>query len=257
MLLFKAGLKSLDQYTRDDRSRFREVWVIQAYVLFEYYAIYCCQDRLFPRALKIHRNLVDAAREYQMLQDGAALNSGSPDAAMNMNGEFDTEDTKWKTFVESESQKRIMYSIYYLDSQMAITCNIRPLLSALELKYELPCPDNLWSAPNATSWSLLLQAQDSSMNMNEEDDYEGNTDPRPAHGDLYECLLHLIHPNRSVGQPLGLLWYSPFASLILIMQMQMMIRDMTMASIFFAANVTLGSTRRNLLVVRLQLSFFH
>lgn len=140
-----------------------------------------------------------------------------------------------------------MYSLYYLDSQMAITCNMRPLLSALELKYELPCPDNLWSAANATSWSLLLQAQDSSLNMNEEDDYEGNPDPRPAHGDLYECLLHLIHPNRAVGQPLGLLWYSPFASLILIMQMQMMIRDMTMASIFFASNVNLGSTRHNLL----------
>lgn len=134
---------------------------------------------------------------------------------------------------------------------MAITCNIRPLLSALELKYELPCPDNLWSAANATSWSLLVQAQDSSLNMNEEDDYEGNPDPRPAHGDLYECLLHLIHPNRAVGQPLGLLWYSPFASLILIMQMQMMIRDMTMASIFFASNVNLGSTRHNLLVTRL------
>ncbi|KAH6957897.1 fungal-specific transcription factor domain-containing protein [Ilyonectria sp. MPI-CAGE-AT-0026] len=249
MLLFKAGLKTLDQYTREDRSRFREVWVIQAYILLEYYAIYSCQDKLFPRALKMHRNLVDAAREYQMLQDGAALQSGSPDTAMNMNGELETEETRWKAFIESESKKRVMYSLYYLDSQMAITCNMRPLLSALELKYELPCPDNLWSAANATSWSLLVQAQDSSLNMNEEDDYEGNPDPRPAHGDLYECLLHLIHPNRAVGQPLGLLWYSPFASLILIMQMQMMIRDMTMASIFFASNVNLGSTRHNLSIL--------
>ncbi|KAK7417853.1 hypothetical protein QQX98_004328 [Neonectria punicea] len=82
--------------------------------------------------------------------------------------------------------------------------------------------------------------------MNEEDDYEGNPDPRPAHGDLYECLMHLIHPNRTVGQPLGLLWYSPFASLILIIQMQMMIRDMTMASVFFSSNVNPGSTRHNL-----------
>ncbi|KAH7140195.1 fungal-specific transcription factor domain-containing protein [Dactylonectria estremocensis] len=249
MLLFKAGLKTLDQYTREDRSRFREIWVLQTYILFEYYAIYSCQDKLFPRALKMHRNLVDAAREYQMLQDGAALNSSSPDATMNMNDDLVTEETRWKTFIDSESQKRTMYSLYYLDSQLAITCNIRPLLSALEVKYELPCPDNRWAASNATSWSLLLQAQDPSFNMNEEDDYDGNTDPRPAHGDLYECLLHLIHPNRAMGQPLGLLWYSPFASLILIMQMQMMIRDMTMASIFFASNINLGSTRNNLSIL--------
>ncbi|KPM41829.1 hypothetical protein AK830_g4739 [Neonectria ditissima] len=85
--------------------------------------------------------------------------------------------------------------------------------------------------------------------MNEEDDYEGNPDPRPAHGDLYECLMHLIHPNRTVGQPLGLLWYSPFASLILIVQMQMMIRDMTKASVFFSANVNPGSTRHNLSMI--------
>lgn len=129
-----------------------------------------------------------------------------------------------------------------------MTCNVRPLLSALELKYELPCPDNLWASPNATAWSLLLQVQNSSFNTNEEDDYEANPDPRPAHGDLYECLLHLIHPNRTLGQPLGLLWYSPFASLILIIQMQMMIRDMTMASIFFCMNINPGSTRHNLSV---------
>lgn len=54
----------------------------------------------------MHRNLVDAAREYQMLQDGAALHSGSPDTAMNMNGELDTEETRWKAFIESESKKR-------------------------------------------------------------------------------------------------------------------------------------------------------
>ncbi|KPM41828.1 hypothetical protein AK830_g4738 [Neonectria ditissima] len=106
LVLFEAGLKSLDQYTREDRSRFREVWVIQAYLLFEYFATYSCQEDLFPRALGVHRTLVDAAREFQMLQDGAALNSGSSDTSMDRNDGLDSEETRWKTFIESESQKR-------------------------------------------------------------------------------------------------------------------------------------------------------
>lgn len=145
-----------------------------------------------------------------------------------------------------------MYTLYYLDSQLAINCNVRPLLSALEVKYELPSFDDCWSAPTATAWSTLLQSHNSSFNMNEEDDDDGNPDPRPAHGDLYESLMHLIHPNRDAGQPLGLLWYSPFASLMLIIQMQMMIRDLTLTSIFYYSNlrwnIDSNETRHNLCV---------
>jgi hypothetical protein len=80
--------------------------VIQAYVLFEYFAIYSCQENLFPRALTIHRSLVDSAREFQLLQDGASLSTGSPDASMNHMNEPDNEQTRWKAFIEQESQKR-------------------------------------------------------------------------------------------------------------------------------------------------------
>ena len=140
-----------------------------------------------------------------------------------------------------------MYSIYYMDCQLSISCNLRPLLSALELKYELPCRDDFWYAPSANAWSILLQEQNPSFNMNEEDDYDGNPEPRPAQGDLYESLMHLIRPDRTTGQPLGLLWYSPFASLMLIIQMQMMIRELTLSSAFFYGNVR-SDTRHNLYV---------
>ena len=137
-----------------------------------------------------------------------------------------------------------MYSLYYLDSQLAISCNVRPLLTALELKNELPCRDDFWSASTANAWSMLLQAQNTSFN--EEDDYDGNPEPRPAQGDLYESLMHLIYPDRTIGQPLGLLWYSPFASLILIIQIQMMIRELTLASIFLYSNLRPNDNRHNL-----------
>lgn len=138
-----------------------------------------------------------------------------------------------------------MFSLYYFDAQLSMSCNVRPLLSALELKYQLPCPDNLWSLSNASSWNLLLQLQITSFNVNEEDDDDGNPEPRPAHGDLYQCLLQLIHRD-TFSKTLGLLWHSPFATLMLITQIQMMIRDMTLASVFFFTNIDLHSKRHKL-----------
>jgi hypothetical protein len=137
-----------------------------------------------------------------------------------------------------------MYSLYYLDVQLSISCNLRPLLTALELKYELPCRDDVWSAPTANAWEMLQQVEHSSFN--DEDDYNANTEPRPAHGDLYESLMYLIHPGGATGRSLKLLWYSPFASLMLILQVQMMVREMTLASAFLYTNLRHNETRHNL-----------
>lgn len=139
-----------------------------------------------------------------------------------------------------------MYGLYYLDAQLAICCNVRSMLTALELKYELPCRDDMWSAPTAEAWKQLAQSQDSSFN--EEDDENANGDPRPSHGDLYESLMHLMNHDPP-GRSLGLLWYSPFASLMLVIQIQMMARDLTMASTFLYTNIRCDDTRHSLSII--------
>ncbi|KAI1637002.1 fungal-specific transcription factor domain-containing protein [Biscogniauxia mediterranea] len=257
MALFEAGHKHLDAYIREDRSRFRETWVIQAYVLFEYFALYSCRDNLFPTAVRIHRKIVDAARQYQLFQDGVALGGC---ASVASPGQASTPGNRpvqpsspswsvehdWQVFIKNESRKRIMYCLYYLDAQLSICCNMRPLLTALELKYELPCRDDIWSARTANAWHLLLQGQE--FSFNEEDDYDANGEPRPAQGDLYESMMHLMNPDPS-DRPLGLLWYSSFASLMLIIQIQMMTRELTLASIFLYNNVRGQETRHNLSII--------
>jgi hypothetical protein len=119
-------------------------------------------------------------------------------------------------------------------------------MAALELRYELPCRDDIWSAPTAASWAMLVQTQD--LSFNEEDDHDANVDPRPAHGDLYESLAHLMNPDPP-GRPLGLLWYSPFAALMLIIQIQMMTRDLTMASTFLYNNIWCEDNRHSLVII--------
>ncbi|KAI3558083.1 hypothetical protein CABS03_00159 [Colletotrichum abscissum] len=247
--LFSSGLKSLDLYVRESRRvRFRELWVMQAYLLFEYYAFYSCDDGRFSTALKIHRKLIDAVRQYQMLQDRIALgvdeisSPNEPSVASSMT----VTEHAWRVAMYNESRKRVVYCLYYLDAQLSVCCNIRPLLAALELKYELPCQDDTWQAATAETWQALIVSQEGSFS--EEDDYEANGDPRPAHGDLYASLMYLMNPNPQ-DRPLRLLWHSSFACLMLITQILMMIRDLTLASSFLYNNVRCGESKNNLSII--------
>ncbi|KAI1455419.1 fungal-specific transcription factor domain-containing protein [Annulohypoxylon moriforme] len=249
LALFEAGLRSLDKYVREDRSRFREIWVTQAYILFEYFAFYSCRDDLFPTVIRIHRRVVDSARQYQLLQDGflsGGYAGGSSPGQSDIPTAPQSPGQSWKRFIENESRKRTMYCLYYLDAQLAVCCNVRPLLTALEVKYELPCRDDVWSAPTETAWSMLTQAPE--FSFNEEDDVDANGEPRPAHGDLYETLMHLMNPDPT-ARPLGLLWYSSFASLMLVIQILMMTRELTLGSTFLYNNVRCNDTRHGLSII--------
>ena len=139
-----------------------------------------------------------------------------------------------------------MYGLYYLDAQLAICCNVRSMLTALELKYELPCRDDMWSAPTSEIWTKVAQSQD--ILFNNGNDNNANGDPRPPHGDLYESLMHLMNHDPP-GRSLGLLWYSSFASMMLVLQIQMMARDLTMASTFLYNNIRCDDTRHNLSII--------
>ncbi|KAI1102510.1 fungal-specific transcription factor domain-containing protein [Jackrogersella minutella] len=253
--LFEAGLRSLDKYVREDRSRFREVWVTQAYTLFGYFALYSCRDDLFPTAIRIHRRVVDATRQYQLLQDGLLSGGSCSGTSPGQIGSSPTNtflasscspEQAWYRFIENESRKRTIYCLYYLDAQLSICCNVRPLLTALEVKYELPCRDDVWSAPSAAAWGILVSAPE--FSFNEEDDVDANGEPRPAQGDLYETLMHLMNPDPT-ARPLGLLWYSSFASLMLVIQIQMMTRELTLASTFLYNNIRCNDTRHGLSII--------
>ncbi|KAF5491584.1 Zinc finger protein MSN2 [Colletotrichum siamense] len=242
--------RSINQVRERRCSRFQEVWVMQAYLLFEYYAIHCCDDGRFSVALKIHRKIVDASRQYQLLQDRFTLGldeSFNSPTSIDHTAAYSTESA-WHAAIQNESRKRIAYCLYYLDAQLAICCNMRPLLAALEIKYELPCRDDIWEGTTAEDWQALVFAQDGSFNEEEDDD--ANAEPRPAHGDLYGCLARLMNPDPSArGRPPGLLWQSSFTCLVLIIQILMMTRDLTLAGSFLYHNIRPGESKNNLSII--------
>lgn len=125
---------------------------------------------------------------------------------------------------------RCIYALYLLDSQLSILCNLRPMLSSLEIKYDLPCCEDVWLAKTAEAWSTCQKQQFKSFDDHEDFSYTEETSP--AQGFFYEASQTLLHSDREKRHPkkLRLLWASPFAAMILVTQLQMMARELTHAS---------------------------
>lgn len=54
-------------------------------------------------------------------------------------------------------------------------CNVRPFISSLEIKYDLPCCENLWLARSASEWASCKKQQFSSFNEAEDAVYAAET----------------------------------------------------------------------------------
>ncbi|KAK0650599.1 hypothetical protein DIS24_g6710 [Lasiodiplodia hormozganensis] len=220
--------------TKEDCSRFQETSVLQSYILLEFYGVYVCDDTLLSKAQAIHHAVVGAIRELQMTHDGHASRLDSPEEpecipSLAANNSA-TLQQRWREFIAEEERKRCIYAVYLLDSQLSIACNLRPQLSALEIKYQLPSADDLWAAPTAESWDKLQKEHFRSFN--EHDDRFGTDEVTPSQGSLHGSTQDLLFNRPADPHPpaLRLLWYSPFAALVLVTQLQMTARELTHAS---------------------------
>lgn len=59
---------------------------------------------------------------------------------------------RWMSYITAESTKLSLYTLFFLDSQTFTSCNARPLMSPMELGWELPFPSSLWKARNSQVW---------------------------------------------------------------------------------------------------------
>ncbi|KAL1647164.1 hypothetical protein SLS58_002935 [Diplodia intermedia] len=231
-----------------------------AYILLEAYGIYMCDDSLLSKAQNIHHALVGAIRDLQMTHDGHASRLETPNSPEVMpamaENDAGTLQKRWLDFIQEESRKRCIYSIYLLDSQLSIACNLRPQISALEIKYDLPCADDLWSARTAAAWESTRTQHFRSFN--EPDDHFASDEAKPSEGSLYGSTQDLLHAHSSGSRhppppppspTLRLLWYSPFAALVLVTQLQMTARELTHASCLLERPRAAATTQRSLSIL--------
>lgn len=62
--------------------------------------------------------------------------------------------TRWTSYITTESMRLSLYTLVFLDSHAFSSCNSRPLMSPMELGWELPFPISLWEAKNSHIWLL-------------------------------------------------------------------------------------------------------
>ncbi|KAJ5320635.1 hypothetical protein N7508_000918 [Penicillium antarcticum] len=65
-------------------------------------------------------------------------------------------EAKWREWVEQESYKRLVYSLFMHDSQTAMSLNVNPIISYADMELPLPASRHLWEAKSATEWKDLF-----------------------------------------------------------------------------------------------------
>lgn len=224
--LFRTGVEALCKYVNEDRGRYQQDWVLQAFLLYELYGLYSGDEVLSQKATTIHTNLVEAVRMYQMTQ--GRVSSSPDDEAMKGSSEEETTQ-RWRRFIHRETKVRCVYALYLLDTQRAIMCNLRPILSSLEIKHDLPCDEDLWLASTAGEWAGLMSLRFTSFNDCEDLLATEENIPKSS---FYASAQFLLHPQPANEAPnrLRLLWSSPFAALVLVSQLAMVVRELTHAA---------------------------
>ncbi|KAL2421736.1 hypothetical protein ABEF95_004731 [Exophiala dermatitidis] len=222
--LFESTCVAMQKYVEKNRSRYQQLWVLQTFLLLEFFGLFAGDHACFQRARRIHRDLVDAIRMLQMSHEGTNRSSiddmieeAEDETETSFLANLQSLETRWQEFAKRESRKRCVYTLYLLDSQIAIMCNHRPMLSPLEIKYDLPCVEEAWLARSAHLWAMCQRRQYAENN--------GQVmafESPPSQGFFYDASQTLLNSVDEMNLPpkLRLLKASPFSAIVLVMQLQ-------------------------------------
>ncbi|KAL2415821.1 hypothetical protein ABEF91_000124 [Exophiala dermatitidis] len=232
--LFESTCVAMQKYVEQNRSRYQQLWVLQTFLLLEFFGLFAGDHASFQRARRIHRDLVDAIRMLQMSHEGTnrssiddMIDEAEDESETSFLANLQSLETRWQEFAERESRKRCVYTLYVLDSQIAIMCNHRPMLSPLEIKYDLPCVEEAWLARSAHLWAMC-QRRHYAENNGQVIIFESP----PSQGFFYDASQTLLNSVDEMNLPpkLRLLKASPFSAIVLVMQLQIMTRELVHAS---------------------------
>ncbi|KAG5802258.1 hypothetical protein H9Q74_013343 [Fusarium xylarioides] len=121
----------------------RTLSLIQSLILLEVYAMmYLCGNHS-AYGLKTHTRMISLARSSGLsIPLPTELTSKTP--CLN---------SLWRTFIEAESHKRTLFAAHQIDTLWYQFLSIPRQFSHLEIKHELPCPQDQWEAPSAAEWA--------------------------------------------------------------------------------------------------------
>jgi len=146
------------------------LWLVQAMLLNVIYGYNCGDQTAAEVASRQCASLVglvrgaELTRPYPAYPDvsGVAGGLAQPDPQMggvaadgwnSILGEPD--DSDWHAWKTTEEKKRTLYAVFILSSLLVSAYNHPPALTNAEIRLDLPCDEELWSAENAQTWRAM------------------------------------------------------------------------------------------------------
>lgn len=143
----RALLKANNEEEESDVSQ--NITVVQAYLLLQLYTMmFLCGDAS-AYGLKTHFKIISLARAGGMMQPLTSEEATTADL-----------DSLWHQFIKLETHKRTCFAVHQIDALWYQLLSVPRSLSHLEIKHELPCPQDHWTAQSSGEWAhkqLLLR----------------------------------------------------------------------------------------------------
>ncbi|KAL4932156.1 C2H2-type zinc finger protein [Aspergillus undulatus] len=128
--------------TPESSSASSNIPTVQSYLLLQICAMmYLCGSDS-AHALKMHSAMISLARSAGLMQPIPMEPSSTQDLR-----------TLWHTFIRAESHKRTLFAIHQIDALWYQFLSIPRSISHLEIKHDLPCPAEHWTATSPEEWA--------------------------------------------------------------------------------------------------------
>lgn len=116
--------------------------LVQSYLLLQICAMmYLCGDNS-ASGLKMHSHMISLARAGRMTQPLPVESGATADL-----------ESLWRQFVKAESHKRTLFAVHQIDALWYQFLSIPRSISHLEIKHDLPCPQDQWASYSSAEWA--------------------------------------------------------------------------------------------------------
>ncbi|KAI9716637.1 MAG: hypothetical protein M1828_007615 [Chrysothrix sp. TS-e1954] len=149
------------------------LWLVQAMLLNVVYG-HNCGDKTAGDIASTHCTaLISLARAAELVrpmtevQLGDRMHSATRDPSngdVHMSDDYENdgmfrqgmsngdEANQWHKWIVTEERKRTLFAIFHMSSLLVSAYNHAPALMNSEIQLDLPCDEELWTAPNARLW---------------------------------------------------------------------------------------------------------
>ncbi|KAF4243931.1 hypothetical protein CNMCM6805_010442 [Aspergillus fumigatiaffinis] len=116
--------------------------IVQSYLLLQICAMMFMCGGHSANGLKMHSNMISLARSAGLMQPSAASSLATEDL-----------DSLWPEFIQGETPKRTLFTVHQIDALWCQLLSVPRSISQLEIKHDLPCPEDHWTASSSAEWA--------------------------------------------------------------------------------------------------------